>query len=63
MTLPNVIIQFKQVLNKDKNHYYDKIFRKIMGFGKTEIAKERFYAARKPIKIWMLMLIRKLSQN
>ena len=60
MTLPNVIIQFKPVLNKDKNHYYYKIFRKIVGFGKTEIAKERFYAARKPIKIWNVNVDKKV---
>ena len=24
----------------------------MMKFGKTEIAKEKFYAAKKPIKIW-----------
>ena len=68
MTLHNVIILIKSGLNKDKNHYYYKIFLekcsyqlaksncKIFFFriimvklGKTEIAKEKFYAAKKPI--------------
>ena len=29
----------------------------MMRFGKTEIVKERFYAAKTPIKNWMLMLM------
>ena len=66
MTLHNV----KSVVNKDKNHYYNKIFLErcsyqlakkvsqvfvysiiMVKFGKTEIAKEKFYTAKKSIKI------------
>ena len=66
----NVIIHIKSALNKDKNHYYYKIFLEkcsyqlakknyknvfyciiIVKFGKTEIAKEKFYAAKKNFKI------------
>ena len=32
-------------------------------FGEKEIAKEKFYAAKRPIKIVMLMLMIQLSQN
>ena len=32
-------------------------------FGKTEIAKGKFYAAKKPFNFGMLMLIIELSQN
>ena len=37
----------------------------MMKFGTTEIAKEKFYAAKKPIKIWDVNLdtIVKISQN
>ena len=70
MTLHNAIILIKSVLNKDKNHYYYKIFLEkclyqsakknqkfffdniiMLRFGEREIAKEEFYAAKKPIKI------------
>ena len=66
----NVIIHIKSALNKDKNHYYYKIFLEkcsyqlakknhknvfysiiIVKFGKTEILKEKFYAAKKNFKI------------
>ena len=65
------MILVEPVLNKDKNHYYCKIFLEkcsyqlaknnhnfffysiiMVKFEKTEIAKERFYAAKKPITIW-----------
>ena len=69
MTLHNVIIHIKWVSNKDKNHYYYKIFLEkgsyqlnkklsafysiiMVTFGKTEIAKEKFYPAKKSTKIW-----------
>ena len=70
MTLRNVMIHIKSVLNKDKNHFYYKILLEkyskklakkysqilvhsiIMGrFGEKEIAKEKFYAAKRPINI------------
>ena len=44
LTLYNVIIHIKSVLKKDKNHYYYKNF--------LEIAKETFYAAKRPKKIF-----------
>ena len=67
MTLHNVIILIKLVLNEDKNHYCYNIFLEkcsyqlakifsdsiiMLRFGETKIAKEMFYAAKKPIKIW-----------
>ena len=71
LTLHNVVILIKSVLNKDKNYYYYKIFLgkysyqlakkltqafvhsiKMLRFGETEIAKEKFYAAKEPIKNW-----------
>ena len=62
----NSIIFFKSVLDKDKNQYYFKICLEkwlyqseivfdsttILRFGQTKIAKENFYAAKKPINIW-----------
>ena len=39
---------FKKAKN-DKNVFYSII---MVRFGKTEITKERLYAAKKPIKIW-----------
>ena len=54
----------KSILNKDKNHYYCKIFLgseiikknfysiMMVKFGKPEIAKKKFYTVKKPVKIW-----------
>ena len=69
LTLHNVTIHIKSVLNKDKNHYYyNTFFEKyyqlaenwlqifvygitVVRFGEKEIAKEKFYAAKNPLKI------------
>ena len=32
-------------------------------FGKKQVTEEEFQAAKKPMEIWMLMLVLKLSQN
>ena len=61
-----VIILIKSVLNKDKNHYYYKIFAciiwlkdsqktffrsiKMLRFGEAKVTKEKLYAAKKTIK-------------
>ena len=71
LTLHNVIIQIKSVLNKDKDHCFYKIFlekcsyqlaKKLitiffhsittLRFGKIKTTKEKFFAEKKPIKIW-----------
>ena len=79
LTLHNVIILIKSVLNKDQN-LYDMIFSKkclyrlarkssqfffdslILRFGETKITKEKFYASRKPLRIWNVN-IHSMSQN
>ena len=69
LTLHNLLI--KSVFNKDKNHYYYNVFlekctyqlaknysQKVLRFGETKVTKEKFYAAKKPIKIWNARLIK-----
>ena len=71
MTLHNVTVHIKSVINKDKNHYYYKIFLEkcsyelakkqpqifinsiiMVKLGDREIAKEKFHASKRSIKIW-----------
>ena len=69
LTLHNLIIHIKTVLNKDEYHYYYKMFVEKCSYqlvkkqsqifvrsiimvksGNSEIAKEKFYTAKRPIK-------------
>ena len=71
LTLHNVTIHIKSVINKDKNHYYYKFFLEkcsyelakkqpqifinsiiMVKLGDREIAKEKFHASKRSIKIW-----------
>ena len=62
MTLHDVIILIKSVLKKDKNHYYYNMLKNnhksfvhsiiMWRFGETKVTKEKFYIAKKSIKIW-----------
>ena len=51
LTLHNVIILIKSVLNKNKSHYF---FHRIImvRFGEKKIRKRKNHAAKRPIKIW-----------
>ena len=53
LTLHNVIILIKSVLNKDKIHYYYRIFVKKCLYQLAKIAQVKFYSAKKKtINIW-----------
>ena len=61
LTFHNIIILIKSALNKDKNHYYYKIFlekcsNKLDRRRGKRVTKEKFYAAKNVFGILMLII-------